>query len=266
MDSSTLMTPTRYVWRKIYWSLSRWRERLKETPLRRRERRGTQRDLRQLRISPETVDCLERVQRCAQQIVGDDWDYYSGTLRPQCAAVFEQVISVLPSNSEVVHYLEIGSANGASMSLVAMLLKRSRPNIRLVSVDPYYERGYQEGERGPIKTRLDININKQTRERALRLYREMQINVELIEMESTRGLVELIKRGSLFDMIYIDGFHEGLQPVIDFGLCRPLLKPGGVILLDDHMWPDVQPIKAICDVHAEKVAASAKIAAYRLKS
>lgn len=154
MDSSTLMTPARYVWRKIYWSLSRWRERLKETPLRRRERRETQKDLKGLRISPEAVDCLEGVRRCARQIVGDDWDYYSGTLRPQHAAVFEQAISVLPSNSEIVHYLEIGSANGASMSLVATLLKRSRPKLRLVSVDPYYEKGYGEGGVDPLKPGL----------------------------------------------------------------------------------------------------------------
>jgi predicted O-methyltransferase YrrM len=209
------------------------------------------------------MDCLERVKLFVQQTAGENWDYYSGTLRPQHAAVFEQVISALPSNTEI-HYLEIGSANGASMSLVATLLKRSHPNFRLVSIDPYYENGYDEGERGPLKTRLPININKDTRTRALRLYAKMQIEVELIEMESTRGLVELIKRGSLFDMIYIDGFHEGLQPAIDFGLCRPLLKRGGVVLLDDHMWPDVEPIKLLCDVHAEKIVASAKIVAYRL--
>ena len=201
-----------------------------------------------------------------QQISGDNWDYYSGTLRPQHAAVFERVISVLPSNGEVVQYLEIGSANGASMSLVAMLLKRAHPNCRLVSIDPYYENGYEEGARGPIKTEIQININKDTRSRALRLYSELQIDVELVEMDSTHALVELIKRGSLFDMIYIDGFHEGLQPIIDFGLCKPLLKRGGIILLDDHMWPDVEPIKLLCDVHGEKIAASAKIAAYRLRT
>ena len=76
------------------------------------------------------------------------------TLRPQHAAVFERVISVLPSNGEVVQYLEVGSANGASMSLVAMLLKRAHPNCRLVSIDPYYENGYEEGARGPIKTEI----------------------------------------------------------------------------------------------------------------
>jgi predicted O-methyltransferase YrrM len=219
--------------------------------LRKRERRETRRDLKQLRISSETVDRLEHVKRCAQQISGENWDYYSGTLRPQHAAVFEQVISVLPSNAEVVHYLEIGSASGASMSLVATLLKRSHPNFRLVSIDPYYASGYAEGER-VLNRSFAVNINKDTRERALRLYAEMQIDVELIEMDSTQGLVELIKRGSLFDMIYIDGFHEGLQPAIDFGLSRPLLKLGGVILLDDHLWPDVEPIKLLCDIMQKK--------------
>src|SRR5262249_45254820 len=131
--NSTLMNPARYAWRKFYWSLHSWREKLKEPPLRKRERRETRRDLRQLRISRETVDCLEHAKRCARQISGDNWDYYSGTLYPQHAAVFEQVISVLPSNGEVVHYLEMGSASGASMSLVATLLKRSHPNFRLVS-------------------------------------------------------------------------------------------------------------------------------------
>src|SRR5690242_18167524 len=99
MERSTLMTPVRYVWRKVYWSFRSWQQRLTETALRRRERRETKKDLRQLRITPEVVDCLQRVKRSAQQIVGNDWDYYSGTLRPQHAVVFEQAISALPSNS-----------------------------------------------------------------------------------------------------------------------------------------------------------------------
>jgi hypothetical protein len=32
------------------------------------------------------------------------------------------------------------------------------------------------------------------------------------------------------------------------------------------MWPDVEPIKLLCDAHAEKIVASAKIAAYRLNA
>ena len=129
---NSTLKPARYVWRKfspVVPFVARETERI----LRRQsaKRRETRRDLRRLQISSEAVKCLERVERCVQQISGDNWDYYSGTLRPQHAAVFERVISVLPSNGEVVQYLEIGSANGASMSLVAMLLKRAHPNCRL---------------------------------------------------------------------------------------------------------------------------------------
>jgi hypothetical protein len=33
-------------------------------------------------------------------------------------------------------------------------------------------------------------------------------------------------------------------------------------MLDDHYWPDVKPVKALCDKHLRKVCEVWKVAAY----
>ncbi len=55
-----------------------------------------------------------------------------------------------------------------------------------------------------------------------------------------------------FDLIYIDGHHEGEQITIDAEACWSCLKPGGILIFDDYKWPieHVQgesPEKAIDD-------------------
>ena len=49
---------------------------------------------------------------------------------------------------------------------------------------------------------------------------------------------------------------------MDFALCIQCISPGGIIMLDDHHWPDVRKIKELCDRHLHKVYESWKVAAY----
>src|SRR5262249_4401305 len=157
-----------------------------------------------------------------------------------------------------------GSANGISMALIGMLIKnRWLGKPRLVSVDPYFPEGFVEGARGPGESEIHVSIGKAAKARARALYARCGMEVELIDRTSIEALTGLISAGDHFDLIYIDGSHEGLQPMIDFGLCVPLLKANGVIMLDDYLqWPDVTPVKVLCDLHLTKIAESLKIAAY----
>lgn len=40
-----------------------------------------------------------------------------------------------------------------------------------------------------------------------------------------------------FDMIYIDGSHSTLDVMSDLLQCWRILKPGGIIIMDDYLWP-----------------------------
>jgi predicted O-methyltransferase YrrM len=100
---------------------------------------------------------------------------------------------------------------------------------------------------------------------AQELYQRLGLSVELIEMMSLDGLRALIRAGRTFNLVYIDGSHEKLWPVIDLGLSIALLRPGGLIALDDHMWPDVEPIKVLCDRHLKRIQETWKTASYQFE-
>jgi hypothetical protein len=211
----------------------------------------------------------EKVLTSAERIYGKDssnsalapgWNYYSDALGGEVVQAFESSVLALTPVFQSVNYLEIGSAQGMSMSVIALMLEAQGILGELVSVDPYFDDGYKEGLGGDYH----VNINKNTKKRAFELYQSLSIDVELLEMNSSDGLKSLIQAGRKFHLIYIDGSHLGLNPVIDFGLSCTLLHLDGVMMLDDHYWPDVAGLKSLCDKHCVKIHECWKVAAYKL--
>ena len=90
------------------------------------------------------MEARARTVEAAQKIYGEHWDHSSMAARAENLFVFEQAVAAL--NNPAPSYLEIGSALGMSMSIVGSLLPKGS---QLVSVDPYFEDGYIEGERAP---------------------------------------------------------------------------------------------------------------------
>jgi hypothetical protein len=203
------------------------------------------------------------VEQHARGVYGDSWHFYSGALRREVVRSFELSIRAARKSASKVAFLEIGSCQGVSMSLVGAILRSQDALGTLCSIDPYYEGGYLEGGSGPWRTDFQIDVNKTTRDLALKLYGQQNLPVELLEMTSQVGLSRLIREDRRFSLIYIDGSHEHLNPMIDFGLSRVLLAPGGVVMLDDHHWPDVVPVREMCKKHMKPVTESWKIAAFQ---
>ncbi|MBE8233712.1 MAG: class I SAM-dependent methyltransferase [Endozoicomonadaceae bacterium] len=221
-------------------------------------------DQSQYTLSKDTHNCIQKVKAEAETIYGETWNFYSGALNPPAAHVFETSINFLVDTFQTIDYLEIGSCQGMSLSLIAGLLKHHSRIGRLVSIDPYFTEGYKEGGRGIWKIDRKIPINKTTRNNAYKLYDHLSLKVEHIEELSYVGLRELIREDQYFNLIYIDGSHEGMVPLRDLGLAFELIKPNGIIMLDDHHWPDVKAIKELCDRHCQKIAESWKISAYKV--
>jgi predicted O-methyltransferase YrrM len=215
-----------------------------------------------LRPTSLTEQAIRKVLPVAQKIYGERWsDYnaYSDALLNECVSTLDKVITTLCTRRDRINYLEIGSAQGVSMAIVGAMLQRLDALGTAVSIDPYFEDGYDEEG-------MSVTINKKTKENALHLYKSLGLNVRVLERTSYEGLVQLLREQARFDLIYIDGFHSGLTPTIDFSLAYNLLNKNGMIMLDDHVWPDVASIKKLCDRHLQKITECWKTAAYQVGS
>ncbi|HKV40724.1 MAG TPA: class I SAM-dependent methyltransferase [Blastocatellia bacterium] len=254
--------------RTAYHSLTtrrRHREELKQmTPSARRLYSLSQmKSYDSVRLHAETLQAIELTRSAARRIYGEQWNYYSDALRPEVTQSFEASIDELAREKEKIDYLEIGSCRGVSMSVIASILRLRSLLGSLTSLDPYFEDGYVEGEFGPYQEGIQVAVNKETRDSAFRLYSTLDLSVELREMTSLKGLKQFIPSGREFDLIYIDGSHEKLAPTLDFSLSYSVLRKGGIIMLDDHIWPDVARVKELCDGYGTKIHESWKVACYR---
>lgn len=228
-------------------------------------------DYSQIQLAPLCQSGMQQVQQAAIEIYGEQWNYYSNALRREVTHGFHHCLQTLSETFPEIKFLEIGSCQGLSMSVIGVMAKALVERLILVSIDPYFDTGYAEGEGSPMfslsgKTESPpININKNTKASALKLYENLGLCVALIEKVSCDGLSDLIKAEQRFNLIYIDGSHEGLNPVTDFGMSMALIENGGIIILDDHFWRDVHPLKQLADLHCEKIYETWKIAAYRIQ-
>src|SRR5262249_9170123 len=57
---------------------------------------------------------------------------------------------------------------------------------------------------------------------------------------SVHALSDLIRQHEKFDFIFIDGNHRFDDVIVDFYLCDTLMRPGGLIILDDMWMPSIQ--------------------------
>jgi hypothetical protein len=221
-------------------------------------------DYSYLELNHHTNQSIEKTYEVAKQIHGEEWNYYSDALRREVSYTFQAAIQTLSQDFKSINYLEIGSAKGLSMSVIGSILKSQGVLGELFSIDPYHENGYKEGEGAILHEELLVNINKSTRIEALQLYENLQLDVRQLELKSNEGLVKLLGLNKKFHLIYIDGYHEKLVPVIDFGLSCELLYPKGVIMLDDHTWEDIKGLKKLCDKYLVKIFESWKVVAYQI--
>ena len=222
------------------------------------------RDIRNYDYSDEDVRVAAlTVQSACEEILGEQWNHYSNALRPEVCSGFAKAIRAVANRSPSIRYLEVGSNQGVSMAFFSEFIKASNQIPVLVSVDPYYEDGYAEGSGAPLNdTDLRVSINKSTKEGAIKLYNRLNAPVRLVEEASRTAMTGMLRSAERYDIIYIDGSHQGLNPLVDAALAECLIDPGGVIILDDWNWEDVHPVKRIFDRTARKLYECWKIAAY----
>lgn len=61
--------------------------------------------------------------------------------------------------------------------------------------------------------------------------------VQVCVGRSDEMLVRLVSQGVRADFIYVDGSHQAADVLSDAVLAWKLLKPGGLLIFDDYLWP-----------------------------
>ena len=62
----------------------------------------------------------------------------------------------------------------------------------------------------------------------------------LVLAPSSLALPELVSQGLVADTAFVDGSHRFHEVFVDFYFLRKIVRPGGVVVLDDHHWPSVR--------------------------
>lgn len=123
-----------------------------------------------------------------------------------------------------VKTLEVGFAYGGSGQWIMCASQQNSPDFRHVAIDPFQNhpdhiyRGV--GVLNALRAGFGNHLDFYEKESYLALP-EILANVENVES---------------FDFIFIDGMHLLDYVIVDFFYCDRLLKPGGLLVLDDaHM-------------------------------
>jgi predicted O-methyltransferase YrrM len=60
-----------------------------------------------------------------------------------------------------------------------------------------------------------------------------------VEETSSTALARLAADGVVVDAVFVDGSHRFHEVFVDLCFLRKLVRPGGLIVLDDASWPSV---------------------------
>jgi predicted O-methyltransferase YrrM len=134
--------------------------------------------------------------------------------------VWKSVLSEF-AGREDVRYLEIGTYHGGSLHWMLDEVL-THPTASATAIDPFDE-AYR-----PEFLRL-LNDRKD------------RSKVRAIAGRSQKVLFYLVNKQ--FDIIYIDGDHRAIGAMTDMVLSWQLLRPGGVMIMDDFKWNSHWPAK-----------------------
>jgi hypothetical protein len=190
-------------------------------------------------------------------------DGFSETISESGFAYVDAVARQIAADKPSIDFLEIGSFMGISLVAWATSFRRFSVLGDVVSVDPYSPLPYSQTPPWKEGESIDFLAGPQTLAMAMRLYARCELNVRIIRATTRDALSELLAGTRRFDVVFVDGNHEGLNPLFDFAAATALVRPGSYIILDDTQWPDVAPIKELCDKHLVRVAQSFAKACYK---
>jgi len=139
-----------------------------------------------------------------------------------------------------IHILELGAYEGGSTIWFLRYLL-SHPNSSLISIDTWSDQrdpASYSPTGDPLSDQVPNEITKQTFLSNIQHVTNGN-KVSALATDSATGLSLLLlsSRVFSFDFIYVDASHRASEIFIDVSLAWRLLRPGGLMLLDDYQFP-----------------------------
>ncbi len=157
-----------------------------------------------------------------------------GTTRPLISNISEEegnfVQKIIRSARPQVS-LEVGCAYGISSLYICEALQEVNANKHII-IDPgqHFPHG-----KGPFTGWEGIGLANLRRAG----YADL---VDFHEVPSYLGLSRLAEERVKIDFAFIDGQHTFDYVLVDLFLVDKLLKPGGIVILDDFLYPSIQSV------------------------
>ena len=153
----------------------------------------------------------------------------SKTYPEQLSTLASLLASFQPSR-----YLEIGAFEGRSLGLFAILSSSLHNSpLHITSID-----SWQGGDEHKASG-FDMSGAEFRYDNVASICSEVLgkcINLEKIKSLSRRALSAIADREGFYDLILIDAGHKSKDVLEDLILSWPLLRKGGVVILDDYTW------------------------------
>ena len=128
----------------------------------------------------------------------------------------------LASSADISKTVEIGFANGiSSLYLCSGIAAKANPSH--TAIDPAQYSLFQGKGIANLK-RAGFEF------------------LRFLEAPSEVALPQLMQEGAVFDMALIDGWHTADQTMLDFYYVDRLVRPGGIVVIDDMTMPAVNKV------------------------
>jgi predicted O-methyltransferase YrrM len=146
--------------------------------------------------------------------------------------------------------IEIGLAYGSSaLAIGEALVSVGRPGPAHLIIDPYQERFGNDGWTAITAAGLAKVCS-------------------LLTERSQLALPRLVSEGFIADAAFVDGAHAFHNVFVDLYFLRELVRPGGLVVLDDCQWRSVATAVRYFEVNAgwrpEPVPEATRLSAFRL--
>ena len=198
-------------------------------------------------------DLVEKIRAARRKLVSD------GPIRVRSADDFERV-SIGRSDGDVLRDLvmaenahtviEIGLAYGGSaLAIAEALVSNGSGQLRHLIIDAYQNRFYGSGWSAIVEAGItDLCL--------------------LFEERSQIVLPRLLSDRFLADVAFVDGSHIFHNVFVDLFYLRELVRPSGLVILDDCSYPSVAAAVRYFQVNTgwepEPIPASTRLLAFRL--
>jgi predicted O-methyltransferase YrrM len=202
---------------------------------------------------PDDVEILSAVRSARRQLIarGPAWTRAPGDFERVAIPVADADLLrdlLIADGARVV--IEIGLAYGSSaLAIAEALVTGGTAGAAHVIIDAFQDRFHDVGWDAIVAAGLSGVCS-------------------LLRERSQLALPLLLTEGLVADAAFVDGSHVFHSVFVDLAFLRELVRPGGLIILDDCQWPSVDTAVRYFEVNVgwrrEPIEPASRLRAYRL--